>query len=157
MEKNGTIFFLSLPVWSSGSWTRCSFRKKKCKISEWKQILTFILQIDFKEEDLKFYASLFSCTIVRFFCCFLFLPSTAPAAQFLYCLSPKKCFGLVCNFCSAVELLEPFWQCNILLKWREGYSFMFNWNVILQYYPVVASKAEELLFACAALLHLLCI
>lgn len=64
-----------------------------------------------KEENPKLYASLFKCAIVKVVCFFFFWSSTALAAQFLYCLSwTKICFGLVCNFCSAVEILKLFWQ-----------------------------------------------
>lgn len=117
MEKNGYIFFLFFPLWLLGNSTGSAEITLQSSFRDFLNGNKFLLllKITFQEENIKFYASLFSCAIVNLV--FLFWSSTAPAAQFLYCcVSKKKSFDLVCNFCSAVELLEPFWRCNILFK-----------------------------------------
>lgn len=61
----------------------------------------------FKEENAKFYASLFSCAIVNLL--FLFWSSTAPAAQFLYCcVSNNKVLILCVIFVQLLNLLSLF-------------------------------------------------
>lgn len=90
MEKNGYIFFLFFPVWLLGNSTGSAEITLQSSFRDFLNGNKFLLllKITFQEENIKFYASLFSCAIVNLV--FLFWSSTAPAAQFLYCCVSKK-------------------------------------------------------------------